>query len=240
LRRDRRRRRRATLSSAIGLALLSSIGNAAAQMSGSGTVVSDYRYRGISLSDHGPAAQAGVAYDAPSGWYAGAFVSTVKFNIYQVEHGVQAIGFAGYAWRMPSGLTFDAGANYVAVTAPPRYDYPELHVGFTFRDVSGRLYYSPRYFGQDSRAVYGELNATPPLLEHLRLLAHVGALSSAANSRYGYPAGPLLDGAAGVVIDWERFILQLSWVGVSHRSGTYVITGTEHRSGFVASLSHSF
>jgi uncharacterized protein (TIGR02001 family) len=240
LRRDRRRRERAILSGAIGLALLSAIGDAPAQVSGSATVVSDYRYRGISLSDGGPAAQAGVAYDAPGGWYAGAFVSTVKFDAYREERGVQAIGSAGYAWRMASGLTLDGGANYVALTASPRYTYPEIHGGFTFRDVSGRLYYSPRYFGQDSHAVYGELNATPPLLEHLRLFVHLGALGSAANKSYGYPPGPLFDGAAGVVIDWERFIVQLSWAGVSHRSGAYVITGTERRGGFVASLSHSF
>jgi len=228
------------LSGAIGLALLSPIGNAAAQLSASVTVVSDYRYRGISLSDNGPAAQAGLAYDAPGGWYAGAFLSTVKFDGYKEERGVQAIGFAGYTWRTPSGLTFDAGANYVAVTTSPRYNYPEIHGGFTYRDLSGRLYYSPRYFGQDAHAVYGELNVTPLLLEHLHLLAHVGALGSAANKRYGYPSGPLFDAAAGVVIDWERFIVQLSWAGVSHRSGVYVITGTEPRSGFVVLLSHSF
>ena len=41
--------------------------------------VTDYRYRGISLSDDQPAAQLTLVYDAPRGWYAGAFASSVRF-----------------------------------------------------------------------------------------------------------------------------------------------------------------
>ena len=130
--------RRAIFPGAVVLALLSSIGNAWAQFSGSASIVSDYRYRGVSLSDDGPAAQLGLAYDAAQGWYAGVFVSTVKSDSYDESRGVQSIAFAGYTWRTPSALSFDAGADYIAVTASPRYDYPEVFGGFAFQSVSGR------------------------------------------------------------------------------------------------------
>lgn len=232
-------KRAIVVASAVGLALLSIAGSVFAQLSGTVSVLSDYRYRGISLSGNGPAAQLGLAYDDAQGWYAGTFLSTVKLERYQTR-GAQAISFAGYAWRMPSGLSLEAGAVYSVVTASPRYDYPEVYAGFAVQNVSGRLYYSPRYFGQDAAAVYGELNLAQPMVENVRLLAHVGALGSHANKYYGNPPGPLVDSAVGVGIDWQGFTLQLSWAAVNHSSGAYATNGVERRSGIVASLSRSF
>jgi uncharacterized protein (TIGR02001 family) len=232
-------RERAFVSAALGIALLSIAGSVFAQFSGTISVVSDYRYRGISLSDSKPAAQLGVAYDDAQGWYAGTFVSTVTSDVYGTR-GVQSISFAGYSWRMSSRLSFEAGADYSVITASPRYDYSEIYAGFAFQNVSGRLYYSPRYFGQSSPALYGELNLAQPLFENVRVLVHVGTLASNANQRYGYHSGPLFDYAAGLGVDWEGFRAQLSWVGVNHSSGAYAIIGTDRRSGAVVSLSHSF
>ena len=201
--------------------------------------MSDYRYRGISLSDERPAAQLGLTYDAAEGWYGGAFVSTVKLEGYETR-GVQAIGFAGHVWGMPSGLSLEVGADYAVVTATPHYDYAEVYAGFAFQNLSGRLYFSPRYFGQDAAAVYAELNLAQPLLDNVRLLGHVGVLNSASNKYYGNPSGPLIDGAVGVGVNWQGFTLQVSWAGVNHSSGAYATNGIEHRSGVVASLSRSF
>ena len=46
--------------------------------------------------------------------------------------------------------------------------------GFAFENISGRLYYAPRYFGSDGGAVYGELNGAQRVFDRVRLLAHVG------------------------------------------------------------------
>jgi uncharacterized protein (TIGR02001 family) len=219
--------------------LVSNADSSRAQLSGSVSVVSDYRYRGISLSDNEPAAQLGVNYDDETGWYAGAFVSTIKSAAYDTR-GAQLISFAGYAWRMPSGLSVDIGADYSLVTAVPRYNYPEVYAGFAFQNVSGRLHYAPRYFGQNSAALYGELNLAQPLLENVRLLAHIGVLDSEANRYYENPSGALVDGAIGVGIDWQGFSMQVSWVGVNHSSGAYAINGIERRRGLVVALSRSF
>src|SRR5215470_11326006 len=57
------------------LAAASLPGAAHAQISASVAAVSDYRFRGISQSDRKPALQGSVAYDHPSGLFAGLFVS---------------------------------------------------------------------------------------------------------------------------------------------------------------------
>ena len=51
---------------------------AGAQLTGTVSVVSDYRFRGVSLSQQKPAVQASIGYDDPSGWYGGVFASTAK------------------------------------------------------------------------------------------------------------------------------------------------------------------
>jgi uncharacterized protein (TIGR02001 family) len=231
-------RKHAIVLGVVGL-LLSMADSSRAQLSGNVSVVSDYRYRGISLSDNEPALQLGVNYDDATGWYAGAFVSTVKSTAYDTR-GVQLIAFAGYAWRMPSGLSLDAGADCSVVTAAPRYDYAEVYAGFAFQNVSGRLYYSPRYFGESAAAVYGELNLAQPLLENVRLLAHVGMLNSKANKYYGNPSGALVDGAVGIGVDWQGFTMHVSWVGVNQSSGAYAVNGIERRRGLVVAVSHAF
>lgn len=50
---------------------------AASPWSGSLAAVSDYRYRGYSLSDEQPALQAELTYTTGGGWYADAFTSTI-------------------------------------------------------------------------------------------------------------------------------------------------------------------
>ena len=227
--------KRAIVTGALGIALLSMAASASAQLSATLSVVSDYRYRGVSLSDNEPAAQIGVTYDAPQGWYAGAFVSTAKSETYETR-GIQAIGFGGYAWRTSSELSLEVGADYVAVTTAPRYDYPEVYAGLTFKNVSARVYYAPRYFGQDSAAVYGELNVAQPWLPNARILAHIGVLGGAANN----PSGAPVDALIGVGIDWEGFNLQVSWVGISHGSEAYAASGVGPRNNVVVSLSRSF
>jgi len=232
-----RARKHAIFLGVVGL--LSFADSGRAQLSGTVSVVSDYRYRGISLSDNEPAVQVGVNYDDATGWYAGAFASTVKSAAYDTR-GVHVISFAGYAWRMASGWSLDAGADYSVVAASPRYDYPEVYAGFAYQNISGRVHYAPRYFGQNAAALYGELNLAQPLLENVRLLAHVGVLNTEANKYYGNPSGVLFDGAVGLGIDWQGFSMQVNWVGVNHSSGAYAVNGIERRHGLVVALSHSF
>ena len=57
----------------------------------------------------------------------------------------------------------EAGGDYSAFAGSSDLNYGEVFVGGATENLSARIYYSPRYFGQSSHAVYGELNATQPL-----------------------------------------------------------------------------
>ena len=211
-----------------------------AQVSGSASLLSDYRYRGVSLSDGNPAAQFALAYDGPSGWYAGGFASTVQLG-YPTKRELQLVSFAGYASRMPSGLSWEAGADYSYFTGGQNYNYGEVYVGIASEKVSTRLYYAPRYFGQKSGVIYGEINASQQLLDRVRLLAHGGVLLNNDQDAYRRPTDRhVFDASVGVVIDFDQISAQLSWVGINSVYTPYPATSPSSKNGPVLILLWSF
>jgi len=213
---------------------------AGAQISGTASIVSDYRYRGITLSDQKPAAQIGLTYDGPSGWYAGAFGSTVRLAA-PAGPGVQGTAFAGYAARLAGGISIDVGGDYSTFTGAGGYSYGELYLGVARENFSARIYYSNRYFGQRVNAWYGELNAAQPLIDRFSLLAHVGFLSS----RSDYPYTPqvnqhVVDGRIGIGADFDLFHVELAWIGISTAYVAYGVTGSSSPNTVVLTVSRQF
>lgn len=162
--------------------------SAHAQVSGSVGVVSDYRYRGYSLSEGDPAVQASVAYDWANGAYAGVFASSTR---YAGDSGVQGIPYVGYARRDKQGRSWDIGVRYSYFSADTQANYAEAHVGVALRHVAFRLHYAPDYFGQVSNW-YLEADGSAPLGERVRWLWHAGVARSgkATNHAYVPPAYP--------------------------------------------------
>jgi uncharacterized protein (TIGR02001 family) len=221
----------------VGLAL--SCADATAQVSGSVSAVSNYRYRGVSLSHNDPAAQASVVYDDPQGWYAGAFASTVRIGN-PTANEAQGIFFAGYAQTLSSGATLEAGVVYTGFTSSPSYAYPEVMAGATYDGINARIHYSANYYGSGADALYGEINAAHRLYEHVKVVAHGGALWTRARSAYGDSRDTVYDGRVGFSFDYESFALQLSWVGISNANAGYGLTGVRSRNGPVMSVSWVF
>ena len=74
------------------------------------SLMSEYRYRGISQSRSQPALQGGFDYAAPSGFYVGAWGSSIKWikdsgGDAQVELDL----YGGYKGTITEGLTYDVG-----------------------------------------------------------------------------------------------------------------------------------
>lgn len=193
--------------------------HAGAQTSLSVRAESDYRFRGVSLSDRSPAAHLNVAYDAPGGWYAGGAVSTV--NLDREHRSAAVVGYAGYARRMATGASWEAGATAAHFTADSRYDYGELFAGFADRSWGVRLYYSPAYFGYSLRTAYVELNVGTALTSQLRVFGHVGLLNRLSGTT-GWTASTRVRGDARVGLGWSwgAWELQLARV-VSSADGPY-------------------
>jgi uncharacterized protein (TIGR02001 family) len=211
-----------------------------AQVSGSLTLVSDYRYRGVSLSDEKPAAQASVAYDHSSGWYAGAFGSTVDLAG-QSRSELQLLSYAGYAWRVRPGLSWDVGASYYSFTGDGGYNYPEMYFGFASGNLSGRIYYADNYFRQGARALYAELNASRPFIYRLHLLGHVGVLR--LDSRSAWSDGSAryrFDVRAGIGVDLDQLSLRLTWLATDAMNAAYPVSENRNRTAFAVSVSRAF
>jgi uncharacterized protein (TIGR02001 family) len=228
------------LRCAVALSCLLFAVDVCAQVSGSVTLVSDYRYRGVSLSDEQPAAQASVAYDHSSGWYAGAFGSTVDLTD-QSRRNLQVLTYVGYARRVRPGLSWEAGASYYAFTGDGGYDYPEIYWGLASDHVNGRIYYAGNYFGHGAGALYGELNAARPLKYGLHLLGHIGVLHLDSRSAPSYGSGCChFDVRAGISGDLDQLNLRLTWVATDAVNAAYPVSESRSRSAVTVSVSRAF
>ena len=141
------------------------------------SIFSDARFRGYSLSAGHPVALLDLSYDDPSGLYAAASGSFVA------NDGVHPLGLqlnGGYARRVAPGLTLDVGAIHSAYShygSRGSASYTEVYAGATYKFLSGRVAYSPHYFGKGNRTIYAELDANVSPARKLRLNGHVGLLA---------------------------------------------------------------
>lgn len=97
-------------------------------VSGSVTLVSDYRFRGISLSAGDPAIQGGLTIGHKSGFYVGTWASSLEDSPLYGEMELDL--FAGWKGEVTSNLTLDAGLTY--------YVYPSKDNG-----VGPAAYFEP-------------------------------------------------------------------------------------------------
>jgi uncharacterized protein (TIGR02001 family) len=205
------------LRHAIALSALLVTTAATAQVSGSVALVSDYRFRGISLSDERPAAQVAVAYDGRGGWYAGALASSVRPS---GDVRMQLLAYLGVARPLRPGLDWEVGTEYATVAGPAHYAYPEAYLGLASARASVRLYYARHYFGQPTATYYLALERSWRLSDRLRLVGHLGLLrrngpSGEESDRYR------ADARAGLGFTWRDVQLQLAWTVTRGSEGPY-------------------
>jgi uncharacterized protein (TIGR02001 family) len=224
------------LRAALGAALFLVCCGVIAQTGGSVGFVSDYRYRGVSLSHDRPTFRLGVAHDAASGWYAGG--SIVGVSLDPVRRQLQVIGYLGLSGRLSERLGWEAGGTLVHFGTDSQFDYHEWFTGLQGERWNMRLHYAPDYFGSATRTAYGEFNAGMPLSPRMRATAHVGALK-----RVGGPSGAAerwsLDAALGLALRCDAWDFQLEWTGGS-RSGVYPVTYGHVGGVLVLSASYAF
>ena len=110
---------------ALILSLQASPAAAESQITLSGEVglVSDYRFRGLSLSDRRPAVQGGLAIEHDSGAYAGIWSSTIDESEGGAEAEVDL--YAGYATELPGGFGIDLMLNYYSYPSDKGLNYAE-------------------------------------------------------------------------------------------------------------------
>jgi conserved hypothetical protein, proteobacterial len=92
-------------------------------VTGNVALVSDYRFRGLSLSNGDPAIQGGITVTHSSGLYVGTWASSITdvFGYAGNTGNTEVDLFAGYSREVTPGLTADVGLLY--------YAYPGGHFG---------------------------------------------------------------------------------------------------------------
>jgi uncharacterized protein (TIGR02001 family) len=222
-------------------------------ISGSATVVSDYRFRGISQTNKKPAVQAGITLTHESGVYAGVWGSSV--SEYIAAGGDQEIDLIAGFKKTSGGTTFDVGAIYYyypgAEELIPGYNSdffePYASVSQALGPVTAKL--SAAYAPKQSALDYGlgkednlygalDLSAGVPNTP-LSLSAHVGHNFSKSFLSSGQK---YTDWSLGASVTHKALTLGVSYVDTNKTflSGIPGANRSIGKGGIVVSLGASF
>jgi len=212
-----------------------------AQVTGSATLVTDYRFRGVSLSDDQPAAQLAFGYDLPgAGWYAGGLMSNVRID---TQKAVQLLGYAGFAQRLTENLSWEAGARYTRFTTHESYTYAEAYAGLAYRQLVARVYYAPNYFNAGAPALYAELNDSHVLAGKWYVFGHLGYSRLNGYVADYHTSRFRSDMRAGLGLALAPCDIQLSW-STSHGAPDdiygYPTSAGATRDAWILSISHAW
>jgi uncharacterized protein (TIGR02001 family) len=196
------------LSQGVAAVLLMSCGAAAhAELSGTIGAVSDYDFRGISLSATDPALQGSIDWAAENGFYVGAWASNIDYGS-GVDGDIELDLYGGFAGETEGGFGWDVGLVYYTYPGSDDIrDYPELYAGLTFGWAEVKQWYTNDYSGFNDDAFYTEGNATFELPANFGLGLHAGYNYGDAFEDFEY-----LDYSIGVTYTLANFELGLKWV----------------------------
>lgn len=169
-------------------------------VSGSVTITSDYRFRGVSLSDEDPALQGGITIGHESGFYVGTWGSSIEDS--DLYGNLELDFFAGYSTEIASGTTIDAGLLYyyypnnLDSAGPSDFFEPYASISHTFGPVTAKVgaayAWSQSAIGDnDNIYLYGDLGADIP------------GTPLSVSGHLGYSDGSLGIDADGNYVDWS-------------------------------------
>jgi uncharacterized protein (TIGR02001 family) len=170
-------------------ASLAGAGAAHAEIAANVSVTSDYVFRGVSLSDNGPAIQGGVDWTSEH-FYAGGWASSVTEGVELDVYGGFTPTLGPLQWDIGAVAYFYPGAD----DDDAEFDYVEYLVTAALPvteqlTVSAGVYFAPDNYGNTGEAPYYELNAEFQPMEALLVSGAFG------NQTIENPDGA--DGGAG-------------------------------------------
>lgn len=144
------------------MAPLSAFAGVSAELS----LVSDYRYNGVSQTDKGPALQGSLDYSHDSGIYVGTWASNLDYGSGD-DTNLEWDYYVGYYRDLSDSFGFDLGYaqyTYHGADYSGDYDYGEAYVGFTIA-TNTTIYWNHAsdYFGADVAHDILKLSHTIPL-----------------------------------------------------------------------------
>ncbi|RYD54457.1 MAG: hypothetical protein EOP60_07560 [Sphingomonadales bacterium] len=181
-------------------------------ITGSATVVSDYRFRGFSQSNEEAAIQGGFTVAHESGLYIGTWGSSIGFN-----NGTEIDVYGGFTKQIAEGLTGDIGATLYLYPGSTNTSVIEPYVALTGTlgpaSLKTGVAWAPSgqvSLGKDSGVyVYSDLAVGVPNTP-IKLKAHLGY--SESDSFLGGADGEVLDYSIGADFTWKALTLGVSYI----------------------------
>ncbi|MDI1226742.1 MAG: TorF family putative porin [bacterium] len=203
--------------------------------------VSDYRDRGLSLSDDSPALQISLDWEHDSGFYLGAWGSNVDFNDggeakYELDvYGGYTFSWANFDWDFMVNGIFYPGASQTL-----DYDLVEFSLAAerTIGIVKAKpsITFSPDNFGDSGVAFYPQLELEAPIGETgFSATGSYGFQSIENKARYGF--GDYSDWSAGIKYAWNDIEFALQYID-TNLSKSQCSDGCDATAVF--SISHTF
>jgi uncharacterized protein (TIGR02001 family) len=188
----------------IGLAVLATAAgvgaaNAEGTVSANIALTSDYVFRGVSLSDNGPAIQGGFDYEAEM-FYAGVWASSLTEDM-EIDL---------YAGLTPSTGPVDWDIGIIGYFYPgadddgAEFDYGEFKLGASHDlseqfNIGGAVYFASENYGDTGEALYLEINGAYQVNDAFAINAAYG------NQNIEEPAGP------GTEDDYNTWNIGATW-----------------------------
>jgi len=225
----------------------------AIQVSGSASVLSQYRFRGISRSDGQPAVQADITLDHAGGLYGGVMLASEQpGEAVDFGHGEIDL-YAGYQHDLgTSGTTLDLGVRGYLYPDRTHADLVELSAALDHQigpvDLRAGLAYAPSQPSLGRTSASG--NARDNVYAHVQARADVPGTPLHLHAHLGHTAGGLdfprayFDYRVGLGASRKAFGVDLSLVGtnLSHDATAPdpLAAWRAVRSAAVVSLSYQF
>jgi uncharacterized protein (TIGR02001 family) len=202
---------------------------AMAGVTGNVGAVSNYLFRGVEQSlTSDPAVQGGIDWSHDSGFYAGTWISNTEFVGYNgdlVSYETDLYG--GYTLKV-GGVGLDAGLLYYYYRDDSTLNTLEAYLGATLGPVTGKVYYTPEYFGatdaagDDVGGLYVTLSAALPLSDTLTFTSQVG-MSSGDGPEVFFGNDPDTGAPDGEYIDYSLTLTKALDAGMSF---SFAVVGT--------------
>jgi uncharacterized protein (TIGR02001 family) len=210
---------------------------------------SDYRYRGISQTRLKPAVQGGVDFAHSSGFYLGAWASTIKWiKDAGGDASVEIDLYGGYKGEIVKDVAYDVGVltyQYPSNKLNPKAETTEIYGAVTFGPAT--LKYSHAVsnlfgFADSKGSGYLDISASFDVGGGVILAPHIGNQSVSHNSNFSYT-----DYSLTVSKDFSGLLLSAAVIGTNAKkiggvpAYYYAPSGKDlGKSGLVVGIKYSF
>ncbi|WCT73566.1 TorF family putative porin [Sphingomonas naphthae] len=220
-------------------------------ISGSATVVTDYRFRGISQTSKHYAAQAGITFAHESGFYVSGWTSTIDDYV-AAGSDAEVDLIAGYT-KTIDALTVDGGVLYyfypgAAKTANTDFFEPYASVKYAYGPVTvkGGVTYAPKqkaigfpHTKDDNLYLYGEVSGSIPDTG-ISLTGHAGYNKGRSLLTAGLKS--YFDWSLTANYTWNKLTFGVSYVDTDIKKGEFTLPNGKQaaKAGVVGSVGIAF